>query len=137
MENSSPGVRHAGNICCLLIEMIGVFGDSVGGENQHVKAGVVVGLFFPGCPLFCLDLNFTNLFIAHKYICPRAFCMQLDASKPLPFSSGTLDGVFSTDALHYLPDKALAAREIHRCLTSGGWAILSHNHNVNIPQSHD
>ena len=24
--------------------MIGVFGDSVGGENQHVKAGVVVGL---------------------------------------------------------------------------------------------
>src|SRR6266704_5291741 len=44
MENSSPGVRHAGNICCLLIEMIGVFGDSVGGENQHVKAGVVVGL---------------------------------------------------------------------------------------------
>jgi len=96
-----------------------------------------LSLLFPGCPLFCLDLNFTNLFIAHKYICPRAFCMQLDASKPLPFSSGTLDGVFSTDALHYLPDKALAAREIHRCLTSGGWAILSHNHNVNVPQSHD
>jgi hypothetical protein len=44
MENVSPGARHAGNICCLLIEMIGVFGDSVGGENQHVKAGVVVGL---------------------------------------------------------------------------------------------
>ena len=63
--------------------------------------------------------------------------MQLDASKPLPFSSGTLDGVFSTDALHYLPDKALAAREIRRCLTSGGWAILSHNHNVRVPQSHD
>jgi hypothetical protein len=44
MENSSPGVRHTGNICCLLIEMIGVLGDSVGGENQHVKAGAVVGL---------------------------------------------------------------------------------------------
>ena len=101
------------------------------------NASFYLSLFFPGCLLFCLDLSFTNLFIAHKYICPGAFFMQMDASKPLPFSSGTLDGVFSTDALHYLPDKALAAREIHRCLTSGGWAILSHNHNINVRQSHD
>src|SRR6266446_5763967 len=45
MEHSSPCVRHAGNICCLLREMIGVFGGSVGGAIQHVKTGVVVGIF--------------------------------------------------------------------------------------------
>src|SRR5712691_4801836 len=44
MEHSSPCVRHAGNICGLLREMIGAFGGSVGGAIQHVKAGVVVGL---------------------------------------------------------------------------------------------
>src|SRR5712692_6683695 len=47
MENSSPCVRHAGNICCLLREMIGACGGSVGGAIQHVKAGVVVGLINP------------------------------------------------------------------------------------------
>jgi hypothetical protein len=37
-------VRHAGNICYLLREMVRAFGGSVGGAIQHVKVGVVVGL---------------------------------------------------------------------------------------------
>ncbi len=49
----------------------------------------------------------------------------IDASKPLPFESGSLDAVFSNDALCHIPNRLGLLREWQRLLRPGGRMLFT------------
>lgn len=51
-----------------------------------------------------------------------------DLGEPLPFASGTFDGVISPLVLHYLEDWRPALREMRRILKPQGWLQFSTHH---------
>jgi len=51
---------------------------------------------------------------AHKYA---------DLTRPWPFEDGSVGAFRASDLLEHLPDKQFTMREIHRCLSPGGWLL--------------
>ncbi|MEJ6403110.1 class I SAM-dependent methyltransferase [Yoonia sp. 2307UL14-13] len=55
----------------------------------------------------------------------------------LPFPNASFDTVVAMHMLYHLPDPAVALREMHRVLVSGGRCIVSTNSPRNLPQISD
>jgi SAM-dependent methyltransferase len=53
---------------------------------------------------------------------------QLQLGEPLPFDDGSFDLVVCALAIHYLPDRTAALRELHRVLHGKGALVLSTQH---------
>lgn len=79
--------------------------------------------------IVCADKSFSCLYIARKYFVPRASFVSLDGNMPLPFVSGVFSRAVCSDALHFIPSKMLAARELMRVVAPRGAVVLAHLHN--------
>jgi SAM-dependent methyltransferase len=49
----------------------------------------------------------------------------VDASRPLPFASGSFAAIFCNDSINHLPDRASVLREWHRLLKAGGRVLFT------------
>jgi SAM-dependent methyltransferase len=61
-----------------------------------------------------LDLNFTLLYLAKRFLAPSALFICADASRRLPFRDGAFEAAVCADTFVYLPDRGSAARELLR-----------------------
>ncbi|HVE42356.1 MAG TPA: methyltransferase domain-containing protein [Planctomycetota bacterium] len=71
-----------------------------------------------------LDLNFTLLYLAKRFVAPSALYVCADASARLPFLDGAFTASLCADTFKYLADRSTAAGELLR-VTSGP-IIVSH-----------
>jgi SAM-dependent methyltransferase len=79
-------------------------GHLVHALSRRIPRGIIVGL----------DLNFTLLYLAKRYLAPAALFVCADASAPLPFRDAAFEAALCADTFNYLPDRATAARELLR-----------------------
>ena len=71
-----------------------------------------------------LDLNFTLLYLAKRFVAPAALYVCADASSRLPFRDGAFEASLCADTFKYLADRSAAARELLR--VTRGPIVLSH-----------
>jgi len=58
-----------------------------------------------------LDLNFTLLYLARRFVAPSALLVCADACGTLPFRDGAFEAAVSSDAFNYLSDRSATARD--------------------------
>jgi SAM-dependent methyltransferase len=88
-------------------------GHLLSAASKRVPRAMMVGL----------DLNFTLLYLARRYLAPSALFICADASRPLPFRDGAFEAAVCADTFVYLPDRAATTRELLR--TVRGPLLLS------------
>src|SRR5258706_5996652 len=71
-----------------------------------------------------LDLNFTLLYLAKRFVVPSALLVCADASARLPFRDGAFEASIAADTFQYLADGPKTARELLR--VTRGPILLSH-----------
>lgn len=74
--------------------------------------------------LVCVDRNPTSVFLTKRFYCPDANYIVADVQHPLPFHSGTFDGVFSSTFLPEVPTQASVIREAIRVTKATGWTLF-------------
>jgi SAM-dependent methyltransferase len=72
--------------------------------SKRIPRGVIVGL----------DLSFTLLYLARRFVAPTALFVCADASATLPFRDGAFEAALCADTFNYLRDRAATARELLR-----------------------
>lgn len=78
------------------------------------------------------DRDFFRLWVANRYVAPRALYVCCPADRPLPFPRASLDGIFCSDAFHYFLERAATVREGARLLGPKGALILARFGNVTV-----
>lgn len=83
-----------------------------------------------GCQIVGLDINAAGIRTAGQIAATaglgaRAKFEQCDVSKNLPFGEGTVDAVFSNDALCHIPGRLGVLRDMFRILKPGGRVLFS------------
>ena len=91
-------------------------GCGTGGLLRHLRAAQ------PGWRLTGLDFSPLACELARERTGGEMVQGSIGA---LPFADATFDAVVSCDVVCQVADPALALREFHRCLRSGGWAVLT------------
>jgi SAM-dependent methyltransferase/uncharacterized protein YbaR (Trm112 family) len=79
----------------------------------------------PRRPVIAADRDFFRLYVAAHHVAPGASCLCFPADHALPFASGSLDGVFCSDAFHYFLYRARSVREMTRVLAPTGTLALA------------
>jgi SAM-dependent methyltransferase len=74
------------------------------------------------------DVVWSKLWLARRFVAPGADLVCFDAGAPWPVD-GAFDLALCHDALHYLPDKALAVRELERLAPV---VVVGHAHNAAV-----
>jgi len=92
-------------------------------------ASFVLSNYIESQQLVSADASFRMLFLAKKYLVPKAQCICLDANFPLPFENGMFSSIIMSDAFHYVRSRISLAREIKRALFPKGFMLLLHVHN--------
>lgn len=82
--------------------------------SRRIPRGIFVGL----------DLNFTLLYLARRFLSPSSLFVCADASAPLPFRDGAFEAATCSNTFNYLPDRPATARELLR--VTRGPILLSH-----------
>jgi SAM-dependent methyltransferase len=127
---SNPSMVAAAGLIALL-KNVNVEGPRVldiGGGAGH--ASWLISLVRPDARVTLADQDFTNLYLAKRFVSRNAGCVCLDAEALLPFEDGAFDVVFSLDSFHYVRGKAALARELERVAAPGAVMIFSHLHNA-------
>ncbi|HEY4105249.1 MAG TPA: class I SAM-dependent methyltransferase, partial [Polyangiaceae bacterium] len=81
---------------------------------------------------FGLDRDFFRLWVANRYVAPRAHFVCAPADRALPFAASTFDGIFCSDAFHYFLHRAHSVRELRRLLTREGMIVLARFGNARV-----
>src|SRR5436190_3892440 len=81
---------------------------------RRIPKSIVVGL----------DLNFTLLYLARRFVAPTALYVCADASGRLPFRDGAFEASLCADTFKYLADRSTAASELLR--VTRGPVVVSH-----------
>jgi SAM-dependent methyltransferase len=89
-------------------------GHLVSALAKRIPKGLIAGL----------DLNYTLLYLARRFLAPDALLVCADAAARLPFCDGAFEGAVSADVFQYLPDLAATAAELLR--VTRGPILLSH-----------
>ena len=84
----------------------------------------------PGTSIIAADSDFTNLYLARRYVIPDECCLCVDAEVPLPFPDDFFDAVVCLDAFHYFRSKIALLRELDRVLQQHGLWLFLHLHNA-------
>jgi SAM-dependent methyltransferase len=71
-----------------------------------------------------LDLNFTLLYLAKRFVAPSGLYVCADASGRLPFLDGAFEASLCADTFKYLADRSTAAGELLR--VTRGPVVVSH-----------
>ncbi len=66
-----------------------------------------------------MDRNFFQLWVASRFVAPRAQYVCADAATQLPFAEGSFAASVCTDAFHLLPDKPARMADLRRCSQQG------------------
>ncbi len=74
------------------------------------------------------DIVFAKLWLARRYIAPRARLVCFDAAAPWPLADGSAGLVFCHDAFYFLPGKPHVAAEMRR--VAAGPVLVGHAHNA-------
>jgi SAM-dependent methyltransferase/uncharacterized protein YbaR (Trm112 family) len=82
--------------------------------SKRLPPGEIVGL----------DISFTLLYLARRFVAPGRHFVCADGSSRLPFRDGVFETAVCVDAFRYLPDRDLAAGELQR--VARGPLLLSH-----------
>ncbi len=85
---------------------------------------------FPELQVVAVDLDFTNLYMARRYMMSKGVCLCLDAQVPLPFNDDFFQAVFCLDAFHYMNSKQAVVSELDRCVEDHGLWLFPHLHNA-------
>jgi SAM-dependent methyltransferase/uncharacterized protein YbaR (Trm112 family) len=72
-----------------------------------------------------LDRDFFELYVAKRWIAPRADYVLADADAPFPFRPGAFGGAFCSDAFHCFLGKRTTASELTRAVGDGGAIVLA------------
>ena len=70
------------------------------------------------------DLSVGMLAVANERLPSDVHFAAADAGQ-LPFASNSFDLVVSSSSFHYWPEPEPGLTEIHRCLKSGGWIVIT------------
>lgn len=73
------------------------------------------------------DVVFSKLWLARKFLAPKAKLICVDANFNLPFADQNFDAAFCHDAFYFLPEKKQIADELKR--TTSGAILIGHAHN--------
>ncbi len=65
-------------------------------------------------PAVGVDFNISQVWGAKRWVAPQAWFACCDASKPLPFKSGSFSAALCSDAFMLMPDKPLLVNEVER-----------------------
>ena len=76
------------------------------------------------------DIDFVNLYVAHRFVSPDSATLCVDVELPLPLASDSVDAIFCLDGLHYVRSKAALLSEVDRVIGSSGAWLFSHMHNA-------
>jgi SAM-dependent methyltransferase/uncharacterized protein YbaR (Trm112 family) len=79
----------------------------------------------PKRPVIAADRDFFRLYVAAHHVAPGATCLCFPADMALPFATGSLDGIFCSDAFHYFLYRAGSIREMTRALSRTGTMALA------------
>ncbi len=79
----------------------------------------------PGRTWIGLDRNFFELYVARRWVAPRAEYVCAEADGPLPFSTGAFSGALCVDAFHYFLRKRTCAEELRRVTADDGTIVLA------------
>jgi len=100
----------------------------IGGGTGH--ANFLMSRAFPGMDFTLTDGDFTNIYLANRFIARRSTCICLDAEARLPFEDHSFDAVYCQDSFHYLREKAGLIDELRRVVRPGGLWLFPHLHNA-------
>lgn len=90
----------------------------------------VMSRLVPAQHLLCLDLVPSFAYSARRFFVPdAAAAIAHDLNYPMPLADGSMATIVSSDAIHYVENKALLVSEFKRVLTDDGIVIVSHMHN--------
>ncbi|MGW1601317.1 methyltransferase domain-containing protein [Streptomyces eurythermus] len=78
------------------------------------------------------DLVFSMLWLARRYVCPRARLVCFDAEGPFPLAADCARVVLSHDSFHYFRDKPHVLTQMRR-LCDAGTLLVGHTHNAQRP----
>ena len=74
------------------------------------------------------DIVFSKLWLARRYVAPKAWLICFDAGEPWPFADASFATVFCHDAFYFLPNKRHIVDEMRRIGT--GPILVGHAHNA-------
>jgi SAM-dependent methyltransferase len=74
------------------------------------------------------DVVFSKLWLARKFVAPKAKLICLDANFDFPFADNSFDAAFCHDAFYFLPEKKRVAGQLKR--TTRGTILIGHAHNA-------
>lgn len=103
----------------------------LGGGTGH--ANFLMQRSFPGIQFILTDADWTNLYLAARFIAPRAAHLCLDAEARLPLPDHSIDAVYCQDSFHYMRAKAGVVQELRRVVRPGGLWLFPHLHNTLVP----
>lgn len=90
----------------------------------------VMSRLMPAEHLLCLDLVPSFSYCARRFFVPDAAAVLAhDLNYPMPLADRSMATIVSSDAIHYVDNKALLVSEFKRVLTDDGIVIVSHMHN--------
>lgn len=90
----------------------------------------VMSRLVPAQHLLCLDLVPSFAYSARRFFVPEAAAaIAHDLNYPMPLADRSMATIVSSDAIHYVDNKALLVSEFRRVLTDDGIVIVSHMHN--------
>jgi SAM-dependent methyltransferase len=81
-----------------------------------------------GADVVGVDLSPRMVQEAERRCAGRGRFLAADLAEPLPLEPGSLDGIVSSLALHYLADWTVPLRSFASALRPGGWAVISLDH---------
>lgn len=120
-RNANDGF-YPGVICMSLINSSSSVFDA-GCGCGHLLAALVCN-HHEG-PLFGIDADLLNIYIAKRYICPEASYVYYNLEQRLPLVSGSLDTIYVVDAFHYIRDQERLASQLIDAISAHGTLIIS------------
>ncbi len=102
------------------------------GAQRVVEVACGIGHYLRECAVRDIraagvDVVFSKLWLARKFVAPDAQLVCADVASGLPFSNAFSDAVFCHDAFYFLPEKRKVANEMLR--VSSGPVLIGHTHN--------
>ncbi|HEX3776565.1 MAG TPA: methyltransferase domain-containing protein [Polyangiaceae bacterium] len=83
-------------------------------------------------PVVGVDHDFFRVWLAKRYIAPKAMFVCAPADHPLPFEAGGFGGVVCSDAFHYFLNRAATVRDLKRLTERNGIVVLARIGNARV-----
>ena len=94
----------------------------------HMSA--TLGALCPGVEIVMADVDYVNLYVAHRFLHPDGAALCVDIELPLPMMNGSIDAVSCLDGLHYVRSKVAFLNEVDRIVGPEGAWVFAHMHNA-------